>query len=112
MRSLLVWKKWASTTPVSTRSLVLFSHSVRLRNQFMSEIDTNAIFVVLHPYYKLAYIKLQWGGPEEQAAEMAAGNYDAKDWHDEAKQIVERTVSCLFLSTQYHTDSYKDVSVL
>jgi hypothetical protein len=40
----------------------------------------------------LAYIKLVWGGPEEQAAEIAAGNCNAKDWQDEAKQIVERTV--------------------
>jgi hypothetical protein len=70
------------------------------------------MFVVLHPYYKLAYIKLQWGGAEEKAAEIEAGNLDAKDWHDEAKQIVERTVSCLFLNTKYHTDLYKDVSVL
>ena len=47
---------------------------------------------VLHPYYKLAYIKLSWGGPEEQAAEIEQGNPLAKDWHDEAKKIVEKTV--------------------
>jgi len=70
------------------------------------------MFVVLHPYYKLAYIKLSWGGPEEQAAEIEAGNRDAKDWHDEAKKIVERTVSHLVLNTKYHADSYKDVSIL
>lgn len=50
-------------------------------------------FLVLHPYYKLAYIKMSWGGPEEQAAEIAAGNLEAKDWQDEARQIVENTVS-------------------
>jgi len=50
------------------------------------------LFTVLHPYYKLAYIKLSWGGPEEQAAEIAAGNLAAKDWQDEAKKIVENTV--------------------
>lgn len=53
---------------------------------------------MLHPYYKLAYIKLAWGGPEEQAAEIAAGNLDAKDWQDEAKQIVEKTVSAPLVS--------------
>ena len=37
-----------------------------------------ALRVVLHPYYKLAYIKLAWGGTEEQAAEKAAGNLYAK----------------------------------
>lgn len=48
---------------------------------------------MLHPYYKLAYIKIAWGGPEEQAKEIAAGSPYAKDWRDEAKKIVERTVS-------------------
>jgi hypothetical protein len=58
---------------------------------------------VLHPYYKLAYIKRAWGGPDEQAAEIAAGNFDAKDWQDEAKQLLERTVSyhSLTLKTEY-----------
>jgi len=53
-----------------------------------------SVFAVLHPYYKLGYIKLAWGGPEEQAAEVAAGNINAKDWQDEARQIIENTVSC------------------
>jgi len=29
---------------------------------------------VLHPYYKLMYIKLAWGSAEEQAKEQAEGN--------------------------------------
>jgi hypothetical protein len=29
--------------------------------------------IVLHPYYKLAYIKLAWGGEEEQVKEWVAG---------------------------------------
>jgi len=53
----------------------------------------NETFAVLHPYYKLAYIKLAWGGPEEKEAEIARGNSQAKDWQDEARQIVENTVS-------------------
>jgi hypothetical protein len=61
-------------------------------------------FAVLHPYYKLAYIKLNWGGPTEKAAEIAAGNPDAKDWHDEARKLVEDTVSCAFFlhETRYY----------
>ena len=51
---------------------------------------------MLHPYYKLAYIKMAWGGPDEQAAEIEAGNPDAKDWQDEARKIVEKTVRRLF----------------
>jgi hypothetical protein len=48
---------------------------------------------VLHPYYKLDYIRLTWGGPEEQAKERANGNHDAKNWQDEAHKILEATVS-------------------
>ncbi|PPQ73449.1 hypothetical protein CVT25_000097, partial [Psilocybe cyanescens] len=61
--------------------------------KYYSQLDEKPSFILalmLHPYYKLAYIKLAWGGPEEQAAEKAAGNADTKDWQDEAKQIVEQ----------------------
>ena len=54
---------------------------------------------MLHPYYKLAYIKLAWGGPVEQAAEIAAGNPDAKNWQADAKKVVEKTVSLLLFIT-------------
>ena len=47
---------------------------------------------VLHPYYKLNYIKMAWEGPEEQAKELTTGNQNAMNWHDEALQIVERTM--------------------
>lgn len=59
---------------------------------------------VLHPYYKMTYIDTYWGGEEEQAAEKAAGNCHAKNWRDEARKILERTVrlsSSLFTSTTY-----------
>jgi len=51
----------------------------------------------LHPYYKLEYIKLAWGGAKEQEAEQAAGNWNAKNWQDEAQKIMENTVSVLLL---------------
>ncbi|KAF8155661.1 hypothetical protein B0H34DRAFT_850373, partial [Crassisporium funariophilum] len=79
--------------------------------KYYSRLDEKPCFVlalVLHPYYKLAYIKLAWGGPEEKEAEIEAGNLNAKDWQDEARQIVERTVSCLivqlFVNSQMATD--------
>ena len=53
-------------------------------------------FAVLHPYYKLAYIKLNWGGPDKQAVEIEAGNLDVKDWHDEARKIVESMICHTF----------------
>lgn len=47
----------------------------------------------LHPYYKLDYIKLKWGGAEEQEEERRNGNLNAKNWQDEAQKILESTVS-------------------
>ena len=35
---------------------------------------------------------MAWGGPEEQQKELEAGNPNAKDWQDEAVQLVERTM--------------------
>lgn len=51
---------------------------------------------VLHPYFKLHYIKLAWGGAEEQAVEIAAGNKHAKNWQEEALNVVENAVSSFF----------------
>jgi hypothetical protein len=36
---------------------------------------------------------MAWGGAEEQAKERAAGNRNAKNWQDEARKLVEKTVS-------------------
>ena len=56
-------------------------------------INTNvATCPVLHPYYKLLYIEMAWGGAEEQKLECEAGNPNAKDWHDEATKIIEKTM--------------------
>ena len=35
---------------------------------------------------------MAWGGAEEQKLEREAGNPNAKDWHDEATKIVEKTM--------------------
>jgi hypothetical protein len=67
----------------------------------------------LHPYFKLHYIKLAWGGAEEQAAEREAGNKHAKNWQEEALKIVEKAVStlfehlrCLMLNNNYEMGDY------
>ena len=54
--------------------------------------DTLTCAIALHPYFKLAYIKLAWGGPAEQEAECKAGNPLAKDWHREAEKVLEAAV--------------------
>ena len=35
---------------------------------------------------------MAWGGAEEEKMERKAGNLNAKDWHDKALQIVQRTM--------------------
>jgi hypothetical protein len=52
-------------------------------------------FTVIHPYYKLHYIEMVWGGEKEQAAEIAVGNPFAKNWQQEAWKIIEETVGDL-----------------
>ncbi|KAH9028420.1 hypothetical protein EDB83DRAFT_2230091, partial [Lactarius deliciosus] len=56
------------------------------------EKPTYILALVLHPYFKLQYIKLTWGGAEEQAAEQEAGNKHAKNWQEEALNIVENSM--------------------
>ncbi|KAG6824192.1 hypothetical protein H0H87_012297, partial [Tephrocybe sp. NHM501043] len=58
-------------------------------------LDSKPAFVLallLHPYFKLSYIEMAWGGEAEQEAEKAAGKKDAKNWYDEALQIVENAM--------------------
>ncbi|KAG6905223.1 hypothetical protein DXG01_004110 [Tephrocybe rancida] len=60
--------------------------------KYYTHFDRKPVYILalfLHPYFKLHYIKITWGGPEEQKAEFNKGNLDAKDWVDEALQIVE-----------------------
>ena len=57
------------------------------------------ILKVLHPYYKLTYIKLAWGGEKEQFKEKAVGNKDLKNWQDEARKMLEDTVCVVLWDT-------------
>jgi hypothetical protein len=66
--------------------LALSMFYFQMRN--CSDVD----ILVLHPYFKLAYIKMAWGGEKEQKEERRKGNKEAKNWQDEAQQILENTV--------------------
>ena len=48
--------------------------------------------LVLHPYYKLNYIEEQWGGAEEYAADVKAGDPHAWDWQKHAREVVDKAV--------------------
>jgi hypothetical protein len=61
--------------------------------------------LVLHPFFKLNYIKHAWGGEEEEAAEIQAGNLYAKNWQAEARKILEDTVRCIVISCKTLTNS-------
>ncbi|KAF5368777.1 hypothetical protein D9615_010411 [Tricholomella constricta] len=65
-------------------------------NKYYSRFDEKPAYVlalVLHPYFKIQYIKLAWGGMVEQAAEIADGNLDAKNWQAEAELIVDNAMA-------------------
>jgi hypothetical protein len=83
----------ASTIRGSTKSPPMSLCLVRLSSR--SEL-LNAFHlltsIALHPYFKLAYIEIAWGGPAEQEAKRNSGNPHAKDWQDEARKILERMV--------------------
>ena len=51
------------------------------------------LLIVLHPYYKPAYIQKMWGGADEQMAEIAAGNLNAVSWQDKVHKVIEKVVS-------------------
>ncbi|KAF8259362.1 hypothetical protein EI94DRAFT_1813447 [Lactarius quietus] len=68
-------------------------HALPALEELQSAWRGNMTVQILHPYYKLAYIKHTWGGPEEQVEEIEAGNPDVKDWQDKAKKIVERMMA-------------------
>ena len=44
---------------------------------------------VFHPYFKINYIKLSSGGPEAQKVKREAGDPFAKNWPNEAQNILE-----------------------
>ena len=74
MQSMMDLKNSKSTTPVLIRNQVIFLHQVsefQVIHHFKIKLIVRTL--VLHPYYKLTYIKLAWGGEEEQQAECDAG---------------------------------------
>ena len=48
---------------------------------------------MLHPYYKLNYIRVEWGGEEEYLAALDAGDPNARDWNKYAREVTEKAVS-------------------
>lgn len=69
-------------------------------------LGSNTRPTALHPYYKLAYIGLAWGGAKEQEEEHAAGNLHAKNWQDEAQKALEHKVSDVDLA---HSSAHSHV---
>ena len=49
---------------------------------------------------------MTWGGQEEQEAEIAAGNPNAKNWHDEALNVVEETMCNYWKQVQEKLESH------
>ena len=62
----------------------------------------------IHPYYKLEWFQIHWGGHQEQQEEIVNGNPDTKNWVDEATRVVERIVRPIFLSFSIIPDRLPD----
>ena len=61
-------------------------------SKYYTKFNEKLVYIlalVLHPYYKLDYIKMAWGGAKEKRKELEAGNAFVKDWHDEALKIIK-----------------------
>ncbi|KAG9315109.1 hypothetical protein JVU11DRAFT_4225 [Chiua virens] len=57
-------------------------------SKYYNKLDQKPVYVlslVLHPYYKMNYIKMAWSRAEEQEKEkeQVAGNIHAKNWYNE-----------------------------
>ena len=85
-------------------------------NKYYSRFNEKPSYVLtllLHPYYKLNYIEMAWGGAAEQAEEIRAGNKHAKNWQDEAQKIVEAAVhypQFSFTNTQIIANRWRDIT--
>ena len=108
----MAWISWESIITSLMRNLPTFSHWVSYH--YYSCCTTWLLLIiptVLHPYYKLDYIRLAWGSEREQEEEQAAGNHEAKNWQDEALKVLERMV-CIsaqfaYQATKLTTNIYR-----
>ncbi|KAG2056075.1 hypothetical protein BDR06DRAFT_881045, partial [Suillus hirtellus] len=90
----MVWE-WKCNMPKYELYQVALQKRLDKVNKYYQKMDKKCVYVltlVLHPYYKLEYIKMTWGEHEEQEHEHTAGNLNAKKWHDEALKVVETTM--------------------
>jgi hypothetical protein len=78
---------------IDAKPSIILSLGVLLRVCLMSSPHVSPPSTVLHPFFKLDYIEHQWGGAKEQAEARRKGDRYAKNYQDEARKIVEKTVS-------------------
>ena len=58
------------------------------------------------------YIELEWGGAEEQQAQIASGDVGAKNWVEEALKVLETEVCGVLLYIPYHSMHILDGTLL
>jgi len=95
-------QKLASITASLTRSLLISLLLVRLFYLYKLT-STYSISTSPTPILQTAYIKMAWGGAEEQKREQEAGNAHAKNWCDEALKVVEKTLEEYWNSSSIDT---------
>ncbi|KAG6843319.1 hypothetical protein H0H87_005928 [Tephrocybe sp. NHM501043] len=65
---------------------------------FMDDKPAILLLLLIHPYYSIDYIWVEWGGEEEQLAEVAKGNFDAINWVEKAKEVMEQVMALYWTS--------------
>ncbi|KAG6855432.1 hypothetical protein H0H87_002999 [Tephrocybe sp. NHM501043] len=54
--------------------------------------------LLIHPYYGIDYIWVEWGGKEERLAEVAKGNFNAINWVEKAEEVMEQAMALYWTS--------------
>ncbi|KAI1789377.1 hypothetical protein LXA43DRAFT_872172, partial [Ganoderma leucocontextum] len=89
--------KWEKK--VQDRKYALFHNALKAGiaklNKYYKKLDNSDAYILsllLHPYYKLDYIRHEWGGEEEYQADLKAGVSDARNWVAYAREVIEKAM--------------------
>ncbi|KAM5541078.1 hypothetical protein V8D89_005389 [Ganoderma adspersum] len=64
-------------------------------NKYYKKLDNTNVYILallLHPYYKLNYIEHQWGSEDEYLADLKAGELNARNWRQYAREVIDRAM--------------------
>ncbi|KIL55505.1 hypothetical protein M378DRAFT_182221 [Amanita muscaria Koide BX008] len=71
------------------------SDGIEKIKKYYNKMDARPAYILSlasHPWFKLDYFEHQWGGAKEQQEDIRNGNPYAKNWQDEARKVLEKTM--------------------